>query len=173
MTLSTDPFADPEERKYVMEEMYSERRKIEELVAKAKALDDEIVQATEQTAPAAVQPEAPKEPVKTEQSDSQPNSAPINAGTESEADSPAIVLTKVNPEYSEQARVAHFNGNVKAVIYIDEHGNIANIRISESPGLGLDEKVIAALKGWRFKAAIKNGVPVASDAVVTMTFRQD
>jgi periplasmic protein TonB len=82
-----------------------------------------------------------------------------------------ILLSKVEPEYSEDARRAKFNGAVRASITIDERGNVTSVTVLDSPGLGLDEKIIAAVRKWRFKPAMKDGVPVATNGAVTLTFR--
>lgn len=87
-------------------------------------------------------------------------------------DSQPVLLSKAEPEYSGEARRAKFNGDVRASITIDEHGYTTNISVLNSPGLGLDDNIIAALQKWRFKPAIKNGVPVVTaGVVVTLSFR--
>lgn len=85
---------------------------------------------------------------------------------------PATLLQKVEPELSPEARQAHFNGDVRASFVVDEQGNAADIAVIDSPGLGLDEKVIEAVKQCKFKPASKNGMPVASKATITVTFHQ-
>ncbi len=95
---------------------------------------------------------------------------PQSNGTSVVASRP-ILLSKVEPEYSEDARRAKFNGAVRASITIDERGNVTSVTVLDSPGLGLDEKIIAAVRKWRFKPAMKDGVPVATNGAVTLTFR--
>jgi TonB family protein len=87
------------------------------------------------------------------------------------AASPPILVSKVEPDYSEEARRAKFNGDVRAAITIDGHGNVTSVTVLDSPGLGLDEKIIVAVRKWKFKPAMKGGVPVATNGVVTLTFR--
>jgi TonB family protein len=82
------------------------------------------------------------------------------------------VLLKVEPELSDQARQAHFNGDVRVSLFVDEQGNAADIAVIDSPGLGLDEKIIEAVKQWKFKPASKNGTPAANKATITVTFHQ-
>lgn len=86
-------------------------------------------------------------------------------------DSMPVQTYRVEPEYSEAARQAKFNGTVRASIVIDEQGNVGNVRILDSPGLGLDEKVVVAVRRWRFKPAVKDGRTVPANAIVTLTFR--
>jgi len=85
--------------------------------------------------------------------------------------SPPVPLYKVEPEYSEEARKAKFQGTVVLEIVIDERGNPTNFRILNPLGLGLDEKAIEAVKQWRFRPATKNGKPVAVVARIDVTFR--
>lgn len=41
-------------------------------------------------------------------------------------------------------------------------GNIVEKRILQRLGYGIDEKVLAALEGWRFTPATQDGVPISS-----------
>ncbi len=83
---------------------------------------------------------------------------------------PALTL-KVEPEYSEEARKAKFQGTVVLEIVVDEHGMPRNIRVLRPLGLGLDEKAIEAVQKWRFRAGMKDGKPVATQAQVEVNFR--
>ncbi len=56
-------------------------------------------------------------------------------------------------------------------IVIDEDGKIGNMEILDSPGLGLDEKIIECLHQWRFKPATRGGIPVTEKANIAITFR--
>jgi len=74
------------------------------------------------------------------------------------------------PEYSEDARKARYQGTVLLSIQIDANGRVSNIRVLRSLGLGLDEKAMAAVEKWIFKPALANGRPVAAPAQVSVTF---
>ncbi len=82
-----------------------------------------------------------------------------------------ILVKKVEPEYSEEARKAKFQGTVILSIIVDEAGLPRNIRVLRPLGLGLDEKAIEAVQKWRFRAAYKDGKPVAVYANVEVNFR--
>jgi periplasmic protein TonB len=82
-----------------------------------------------------------------------------------------ILVLKIEPEYSERAREAKFQGTVGLRIVIDEHGIPRQIAVVRLLGLGLDEKAIEAVTRWRFKPALKNGKPVAVEAFVDVNFR--
>ena len=81
------------------------------------------------------------------------------------------VIYKVEPEYSEEARKAKFQGTVVLVIVIDEQGVARNFRVIKPLGLGLDEKAIEAVQKWRFSPGRKGGQPVAVQATIEVNFR--
>jgi protein TonB len=83
---------------------------------------------------------------------------------------PALIF-KVEPEYSEEARKAKFQGTVVLYVVVDERGQPRDIKIVRPLGLGLDEKAIEAVQKWRFKAGVKDGKPVPVAATVEVNFR--
>jgi TonB family protein len=54
---------------------------------------------------------------------------------------------------------------------IDPDGHTRNIRIARALGLGLDDKAIEAVRGWRFEPARKDGRPVPVEVTVEVNFR--
>lgn len=78
---------------------------------------------------------------------------------------------KVEPEYSEQARAAGYQGTVLLETEIDEAGTPLNIKVLRSLGMGLDEKAVEALSKWKFAPGQKDGKPVRVNARVEMVFR--
>ena len=84
---------------------------------------------------------------------------------------PPVLIFKKEPEYSEEARKAKYNGTVTLYVEVDETGQPNNIRVLRSLGLGLDEKAIEAVKQWRFKPGTANGVPVTMPTQVKVDFR--
>lgn len=82
-----------------------------------------------------------------------------------------IPVYKVEPEYSEEARKAKFQGTVVLSIIIDEKGTPTNFKVVRPLGLGLDEKAIEAVSKWRFRPGVKEGKPVAVIATVEVNFR--
>ena len=81
------------------------------------------------------------------------------------------MLYKVEPEFSEEARKAKHQGMVVLTIEVDSNGNVRNIRVRQSLGLGLDEKAVEAVSRWRFRPGMFNGKPVATEAVVQVNFQ--
>ncbi|MBZ2180938.1 MAG: energy transducer TonB [Acidobacteriota bacterium] len=83
---------------------------------------------------------------------------------------PAL-LSKVEPEYSEEARKAKFQGTVVLYVVVDEKGQPQQLRVVRPLGLGLDEKAIEAVQKWRFRPGFKDGRPVPVAATVEVNFR--
>jgi TonB family protein len=82
-----------------------------------------------------------------------------------------IVLSKKDPEYTEVARAAKYQGTALLAVEVGPDGKAYNIRIIRSLGLGLDEKAIEAVKQWRFKPGTKDGQPVTVAATIEVNFR--
>ena len=81
------------------------------------------------------------------------------------------VLSKVEPEYSEEARKAKYSGSVMLSIVVNTDGKAEDIKVVKSLGMGLDEKAVEAVRKWRFKPAMKDGTPVAAKVPIQVTFR--
>jgi TonB family protein len=81
------------------------------------------------------------------------------------------VLTKVDPEYSEEARKAKYSGSVMLSIVVNTDGKAEQIQVVKSLGMGLDEKAIEAVQKWRFLPGKNKGVPVKVKAQIEVNFR--
>lgn len=81
-----------------------------------------------------------------------------------------VPIFRPEPEYSEEARKAKFQGVVLVSLVVDEKGNPQNIRVMRPLGLGLDEKAIEAVQKWRFKPGLKEGRPVPVTALIEVKF---
>jgi TonB family protein len=81
------------------------------------------------------------------------------------------ILFKVEPEYSEEARKAKWQGTVNLSVVISEFGEPVNLKVTNSLGLGLDQQAIEAVQRWVFKPGRKDGQPVAVYATIQVTFK--
>jgi periplasmic protein TonB len=81
------------------------------------------------------------------------------------------IIFKVEPEYSEEARKAKFQGTVVLAVVVDERGNPRDIRVQRPLGLGLDQKAVEAVGKWRFSPGKKDGKPVPVQAIIEVNFR--
>ena len=74
------------------------------------------------------------------------------------------------PEYSEEARKAKFQGTCVVQLVVGPDGVPHDMRVVRTLGLGLDEKAIEAVQKWRFEPGKKDGVPVATLVNVEVQF---
>jgi len=54
-----------------------------------------------------------------------------------------------------------FQGDVVVEVTIDKLGNVIGLRLLQGIGSGIDEKVMATLRNWRYKPATMDGEPIA------------
>src|SRR5262249_50849115 len=81
------------------------------------------------------------------------------------------VLYKVDPEYTEIARSAKYQGTAVLTVVVRVDGLGSDIQVVRSLGVGLDEKAIEAVKMWRFKPGSKDGQPVPVQANIEVNFK--
>jgi TonB family protein len=84
---------------------------------------------------------------------------------------PPALLRKLEPQYSEEARAAKYQGRVVVYAEIGTDGLAHNLRVLRGLGLGLDEKAIEAIDQWRFRPGSKDGTPVPVAATIEVNFR--
>lgn len=65
------------------------------------------------------------------------------------------------PDFSEEARKAKYQGVVVLAAIIGPDGKPRNIHVVRALGMGLDEKAVERVKTWLFEPGKKNGTPVA------------
>jgi len=82
-----------------------------------------------------------------------------------------VLISKQEPQYSEEARAAKLQGTVVLAIVIGEDGQPRDLRVIKSLGLGLDEKAVESVAQWRFQPGEKEGRPVAVEATIEVNFR--
>jgi protein TonB len=83
---------------------------------------------------------------------------------------PPTILTRIEPQYSEEARKARYQGTVVLEAIVRRDGTVDIQRIVRSLGFGLDENAIQALKQWRFRPGMRNGVPVDVSLNIEVNF---
>ncbi|MBI4893184.1 MAG: TonB family protein [Acidobacteria bacterium] len=87
-----------------------------------------------------------------------------------EVQSPVPVF-KVEPGYTEEARVAGYMGQVLLAVVIGKDGKPFNVQVLRGIGLGLDEMAMDAVKQWKFKPGTKGGEAVNVRANIEVNFR--
>lgn len=79
------------------------------------------------------------------------------------------LISSVDPEFTDEARRAKYQGAVIVGLIVDAQGNPQNVHVVRAIGYGLDEKAVEAVRMYKFKPAYKQGkgpVPVSMNIVV-------
>jgi protein TonB len=84
-----------------------------------------------------------------------------------------VVIHSVDPEFSDEARRAKYQGVCIVTLIVDAQGNPQNPHVSRALGMGLDEKAIDAIKQFKFKPAYDkdNKKTVAVMVSIEINFR--
>jgi protein TonB len=74
-------------------------------------------------------------------------------------------------KYPEIAKKAGIEGKVYAMAYVDEKGNVTDVKIIKGIGAGCDDEVISVLKKAKFKPGQNNGNKVKVKTSIPFTFK--
>ena len=81
------------------------------------------------------------------------------------------LIYQVDPEFSEEARKAKFQGEVLVHLIVDATGRPTQVRVIRPVGMGLDEKAREAVAQYKFRPARKGGQPVPVELNVAVNFQ--
>ncbi len=81
------------------------------------------------------------------------------------------IISRVEPEFSEEARKNKWQGVVILRLVIGTDGKPHDITVQRSLGMGLDEKAKEAVQQWRFEPGTKDGQPVPVEVSMEVSFR--
>jgi protein TonB len=81
------------------------------------------------------------------------------------------VIYAVDPEFSDEARRAKFQGMCVVTLIVDAQGNPQGVHVVGHLGMGLDERAAAAVRQYKFKPATLQGRPVPVEIIVEVIFR--
>jgi TonB family protein len=88
--------------------------------------------------------------------------APVAFGVEDTGVVAPVVVSQtaphVPPELLELVRTPHRTGRIDVVI--DEHGDVEDVIVRQSVNSSYDARVAAAARTWKYRPAMKDGVPV-------------
>jgi TonB family protein len=76
-----------------------------------------------------------------------------------------------DPAYSDEASKAKFQGTCVVSLTVSADGSPQDVKVVKSLGKGLDEKAIDTIKTWKFQPGTKDGVPLATQIQIEVTFR--
>jgi len=81
-----------------------------------------------------------------------------------------VLLSQIQPEYSDDGRKARIQGTVELLIIVNPDGTVKFENVRKSLGYGLDQKAIEAVKKWKFAAGKKDGKAVPTYVSVLVNF---
>src|SRR6202050_2858615 len=76
-----------------------------------------------------------------------------------------------DPEFSDEARRAKYQGVCVVSLIVDAQGNPQRVQVVRHLGMGLDEKAVEAVRQYRFKPATLQGKPVPVEVNIEVNFR--
>jgi TonB family protein len=82
-----------------------------------------------------------------------------------------VLTEKSDPGYPLELIRANVHGMVTLYAVINATGKVTDIRVLDSPDDRLDSYAAQALARWKFMPAVKDGKPVALEAVVEIPFK--
>jgi periplasmic protein TonB len=80
------------------------------------------------------------------------------------------IVSKVDAEFSEEARKAKYMGLAIVDVVIDERGMPIRVKVVSDPGMGLGEKAKEAVQQYHFKPGMENGKPVKTEVQIQVDF---
>ena len=95
---------------------------------------------------------------------------PVHAVSSSGRVQPVEILFKPNPEYTEEARRAHVEGEVLLSVVFKASGEIQVVRVVSGLQHGLDEAAVRAAQQIRFKPAQRDGLSIDLPATLHILF---
>jgi TonB family protein len=82
-----------------------------------------------------------------------------------------ILIYAPDPEFSDEARRAKYQGVCVVGLIVDTTGNTQHVHIVRALGMGLDEKAMEAVRQYKFKPAQFKGKNVAVEVNIEVNFR--
>jgi protein TonB len=82
-----------------------------------------------------------------------------------------VITKRVEPKYSEEARLAKIEGSVALTLIVDREGKPTQIKVERGLDKDLDKNAVEAVSKWRFKPGERYGKPVAVSAKVEVNFK--
>jgi bla regulator protein blaR1 len=83
---------------------------------------------------------------------------------------PKLIIAP-DPEYSEEAKRAKYQGACIIATIVDAEGNPQRVQVVRHLGKGLDKKAVEAVEQYKFEPAMLHGKPVAVEVHIEVNFR--
>lgn len=81
-----------------------------------------------------------------------------------------VVIHRVVPEATDEARRSKFQGVASIGLIVDVQGNPEGVHVVHPLGMGLDQKAVEAVRQYKFKPAMFQGHPVPVQLVIEVDF---
>jgi TonB family protein len=82
-----------------------------------------------------------------------------------------VLVYAPDPEFSDEARRAKYQGVCVVGLIVDAQGNPQRVHVVRPLGMGLDEKAMEAVRQYKFKAATFHGHAVPVEIDIEVNFR--
>jgi TonB family protein len=82
-----------------------------------------------------------------------------------------MLLHKLEPSYSVEARAAKVQGTVVLSVVIGTDGTAYDVQLRKGVGYGLDEQALDAITQWTFKPGMRDGMAVPVQASIEVNFK--
>lgn len=102
---------------------------------------------------------------------SEPGFSPNTIFDENAVDEKAVLLSKTKPFYPAFVKEQNIQGKVRIEAYIDQEGNVTDIKVVQSPHELLTEEVLKTIARWKYKPAKKSGIAVKVKRLIEFTFQ--
>lgn len=76
-----------------------------------------------------------------------------------------------NIKYPDMARKAGIQGRVYAIVFVNEEGDVEDVKILKGIGGGCDEAAVEGIKKSKFKPGTNGGVPVKVKLSIPIVFK--
>jgi TonB family protein len=113
---------------------------------------------------------APHSPDATIQSSSENIAAQQLYHVGGDVSAPKLIFAP-DPQYSEEAKRAKYQGICVLSLVVDAEGNPQRVQVVRHLGKGLDQKAVEAVEQYKFEPAMRYGDPVAVEVHIRMNFR--
>jgi TonB family protein len=87
-----------------------------------------------------------------------------------EVSEPKLVFAP-DPEFTDKARRAKYQGVCVLTVIVDEHGKPQHVQVVRRLGMGLDKKAVEAVRQYKFTPAMLYGKPVPVEVHIEVNFR--
>jgi TonB family protein len=78
---------------------------------------------------------------------------------------------KPEPPYTPEARQRKIKGEVGLQFVVDANGNVGDVKVVKSLEPSLDDSAVRTVRTWKFQPGTRDGVPVAVQVGVEISFR--